>query len=88
MDSLGLRFKVYFLLFLPVHFFGGGPLSKETGYNRDYGRNPYPGYDDISQTPFLFDGELYVDQLPAMARVLTLEINSETVAYPYDILQT
>ncbi len=64
----------------------GDVLSKETGYNRDYGRNPYAGYDDINQTPFLFDG-VYVDKLPAMARVLTVELNGETVAYPYTTLQ-
>ncbi len=64
----------------------GDVLSKETGYNRSYGRNPYAGYDDINQTPFLFDG-VYVDALPPMARVLTIELNGETVAYPYDILQ-
>ena len=65
----------------------GSVLSKETGYNRSYGRNPYPGYDDISQSPFLYTGELYVDQLPAMARVLTIELEDETVAYPYDVLR-
>lgn len=64
----------------------GDVLSKETGYNRDYGRNPYAGYDDINNTPFLFDG-VYVDELPAMARVLTIELNGETVAYPYTTLQ-
>ena len=64
----------------------GDVLSKETGYNRDYGRNPYAGYDDINQTPFLFDG-VYIDKLPAMARVLTVELNGETVAYPYTTLQ-
>lgn len=65
----------------------GDVLSKDTGYNRSYGRNPYAGYDDISQTPFLFTGELYEDVLPAMARVLTLELNGETVAYPYKTLE-
>ena len=64
----------------------GDVLSKETGYNRDYGRNPYAGYDDINQTPFLFDG-VYVDKLPAMARVLTIELNGQTIAYPYTTLQ-
>jgi len=65
----------------------GSVLSKETGFNRNYGRNPYAGYDDITQTPFLFTGELYTDQLPAMARVLTVELNDETVAYPYKTLE-
>jgi hypothetical protein len=33
-------------------------LSRDTGVDRDYGRNPYPGYDDIDDPPFLFDGEI------------------------------
>ncbi len=28
----------------------GGVLSRETGYRRDYGRNPYVGYDDVKMT--------------------------------------
>ncbi len=65
----------------------GDVLSKETGFDRSYGRNPYAGYDDINQTPFLFTGEIYEDVLPAMARVLTIELNDETVAYPYETLE-
>jgi hypothetical protein len=63
----------------------GKVLSRETGFARDYGRNPYFGYDDINQTPFLFDGKT-PDQLPPMARVLTVDLSSEAVAYPYDVL--
>jgi hypothetical protein len=63
----------------------GKVLSRDTGHPRDYGRNPYYGYDDINQTPFLFDGAT-PDQLPPMARVLTIDLNSEAVAYPYDVL--
>lgn len=36
---------------------------------RDYGRNPYVGYDDLERLPFLFRGEL-PGELPAMARVV------------------
>ncbi len=63
----------------------GKVLSRDTGHPRDYGRNPYFGYDDINQTPFLFDGAT-PDQLPPMARVLTIDLNGEAVAYPYDVL--
>lgn len=63
----------------------GNVLSRDTGYTRNYGRNPYGGYDDIDQTPFLFDGAT-PDQLPPMARVLTVDLNNEAVAYPYDVL--
>jgi hypothetical protein len=63
----------------------GKVLSRDTGYSRDYGRNPYFGYDDISQTPFLYDGST-PDQLPPMARVLTVELDGEATAYHYDVL--
>ena len=63
----------------------GKVLSRDMGHPRDYGRNPYFGYDDINQTPFLFDGTT-PDQLPPMARVLTVDLNGEAVAYPYDVL--
>jgi hypothetical protein len=64
----------------------GSVLSRETGFPRDYGRNPYTGYDDINQSPFLFQGNPTPGQLPPMMRVLTLDLNGEMVAYPYDIL--
>jgi hypothetical protein len=64
----------------------GQVLSRDTGHPRDYGRNPYFGYDDISQTPFLFDGPT-PNQLPPMARVMTVDMDDEAVAYPYDVLR-
>jgi hypothetical protein len=64
----------------------GSVLSRETGYNRNYGSNPYLGYDDVNQTPFLYRGTPTPGQLVPMARVLTLEQNREAVAYPYEIL--
>lgn len=63
----------------------GKALSRDTGHPRNYGRNPYYGYDDINQTPFLFNGAT-PSQLPPMARVLTVDLNNEAVAYPYDVL--
>ena len=64
----------------------GKVLSRETGYSRNYGTNPYFGYDDINQAPFLYNGSTPV-QLPPMARVLTVELNNEAVAYPYEVLR-
>lgn len=32
-------------------------LSRETGHSRNYGQNPYTGYDAEDNTPFLFQGE-------------------------------
>ena len=48
-------------------------LSRETGYVRRYGANPYAGYDRIGNTPFLFRGEID-ERLGAMERVVTLDL--------------
>lgn len=65
----------------------GQVLSRDTGHNRDYGRNPYAGYDDVNQSPFLFRGPATPGALPPMARVLTVNLNGEAVAYPYSVLE-
>jgi hypothetical protein len=65
----------------------GDVLSRETGHVRDYGQNPYPGYDDQDSTPFLYDGPVTPDDLPSVARVLGLELAGEAVAYPYQTLE-
>ncbi len=73
----------------------GSVLSQETGYRRDYGHNPYAGYDDVNRSPFLYDGPPTPDVLLPMARVVTVDpstisgqaLNAEAVAYPYDVLQ-
>lgn len=65
----------------------GMVLSRDTGFRRDYGLNPYTGYDDLNRSPFLYRGPATPGTLPPMARVLALEINGDAVAYPYDVLQ-
>ena len=65
----------------------GTVLSRETGYPRDYGHNPYIGYDDVNNPPFLYQGPATPDQLPPVARVLTIDLNGEAVAYPYETLE-
>ncbi len=64
----------------------GQVLSRETGFGRDYGSNPYVGYDDVNSSPFLFRGPATPGALPPMARVMTVDLNGEAVAYPYDVL--
>jgi hypothetical protein len=66
----------------------GTVLSRETGFSRNYGRNPYLGYDDVNQSPFLYRGKETPGQLVPMARVLTLDLGGEAVAYPYEILSS
>jgi len=65
---------------------GGTVLSRDTGNPRDYGRNPYPGYDRADQEPFLFEG--VVDgRIAPKERVVTVELADEAVAYPYSELR-
>jgi len=65
----------------------GKVLSRDTGYSRNYGRNPYTGYDDVNRSPFLYVGPETPGTLPPMARVVTVDLNGEAVGYPYDVLQ-
>ena len=63
----------------------GDVLSRDTGYEFDYGRNPYVGYDSIDEKPFLFDG--VVDgRLPPVARVVTVGEQQNAIAFPYSEL--
>lgn len=65
----------------------GDVLSRDTGFQRDYGVNPYTGYDDISRPPFLYDGPETPGTLPPVARVIAAELNGDAAAYPYQILE-
>lgn len=61
-------------------------LSRNTGFDRRYGANPYPGYDDASTSPFLFEGE--VDgRLTAKARVVGIEAGGESAVVPLAVLR-
>lgn len=60
-------------------------LSKDTGFSRDYGTNPYVGYDDVDSPAFLFQGETD-GRLPPKARVISVETPVEDVAYPFEVL--
>lgn len=63
----------------------GWVLSRTTGHERDYGRNPYPGYDDVSTHPFLFKGK--VDgRLAAKTRVVGIRDGDASVAVIHDDL--
>lgn len=64
----------------------GRVLSKATGSNRPYGNNPYPGYDDISSTPFLLN-ETPDPRLPPMERILALQTGERQRIYPFSVLR-
>jgi len=51
-----------------------------TGFSRDYGRNPYAGYDDEGSFPFLFRGTVD-DRAVAKQRVVGVSIDGESVAF-------
>ena len=61
-------------------------LSRETGYTRAYGNNPYIGYDRADQSPFLFKGRPD-DRLLPMERVAALMLEGQSVAFPFMALE-
>lgn len=62
-------------------------MSRETGAGRSYGVNPYSGLDD-SNTPVtgLFRGD-YDPRLPDRSRVLAVDFDGATIAYPFGVLR-
>ena len=63
----------------------GKVLSRDTGFNRDYGRNPYKSYDAGGSEPFLFKGQLD-DRLDPVERVVAVEFGTDAAAYPFSRL--
>ncbi|MEO5918092.1 MAG: DUF3179 domain-containing protein [Candidatus Limnocylindrales bacterium] len=63
----------------------GRVLSRNTGQPRDYGRNPYAGYDSVDD-PFLFDGVLD-GRLSPMERVVTIGVGTAAVGFPFSELR-
>jgi len=63
----------------------GWVLSRDTGAERDYGRNPYVGYDEADSDPFLFDGDID-GRLAPKERVLGLGDAEDPVAVPLTVL--
>jgi hypothetical protein len=59
-------------------------LSTDTGAQRDYGTNPYAGYDDEDR-PFLFSGDID-PRLPAKEHVLGIAGEDHVIALPYSEL--
>ena len=56
------------------------------GFQRDYGTNPYPGYDDIHSSPFLFSGKTD-GRLGAMSRIVGIDRDGQAVAVVVDRLR-
>ncbi len=63
----------------------GDILSRETGYNRSYGRNPYAGYDDIDRSSMFMDESDLDGRLRPMQKVIGVKIGDRQKVYPYSI---
>ena len=60
-------------------------LTRDTGFDRSYGNNPYVGYDDVNSNPFLLD--IAPDgQLPPKQRVVALTRGDDSVAIVTDFV--
>ncbi len=60
-------------------------LSRTTGHAREYGMNPYRGYDDINNSPFMIKDSTD-PRLPPMERILSVSVNDKYRVYPYSEL--
>lgn len=62
----------------------GEVLAEPVGFRRNYRVNPYQGYDNVNQ-PLLVSAAPN-SRRPARERVVGLDLDWETVAYPYPVL--
>jgi Protein of unknown function (DUF3179) len=61
-------------------------LSRDTGYVREYGRNPYAGYDSVDSSPLFEARNADDDRLPSKERVVYVEVGDEAFAVPFSSL--
>jgi hypothetical protein len=64
----------------------GDVLSRDTGHSRDYGRNPYVGYDEAGDRPFLYSGVID-GRLAPKERVVTVGEGADATAFPFSELR-
>lgn len=60
-------------------------LSTDTGHARDYGRDPYAGYDRVPR--LIFDVQHRDGRHPLKEWVLGLRVNGKAKAYPFSVLE-
>lgn len=56
-----------------------------TGFNREYGRNPYVGYDDEGSEPFLFRG-IVDPRATSKLRVVGVEVGDDSTAFSLEAI--
>lgn len=61
-------------------------LSQDTGFDRDYGANPYVGYDEAGSEPFLLD-ERADRRLDPKVRVLAVRNGRDAVVVPLGVVR-
>lgn len=59
-------------------------LSADTGFARDYARDPYDGYERVQK--LMFDVQHRDDRFPPKEWVLGVEVNGTHKAYPFSVL--
>jgi Protein of unknown function (DUF3179) len=64
----------------------GKVLSRDTGYDRPYGQNPYEGYDDVDSPPIFPAANSDDDRLAPKERVVFVERDGKSVAVPFSVL--
>ena len=62
-------------------------LSRDTGFSRQYGINPYRDYDSRPGRPFLFRGEIDARLSSPVEHVLAATMDGIAKAYPFAILR-
>jgi Protein of unknown function (DUF3179) len=60
----------------------GELLSRDTGFSRPYGQNPYTGYDDVDFGPFFGAANEGDKRLPPKERVVYIERGEDAVGVP------
>jgi hypothetical protein len=61
-------------------------LNRDTGFARDYGRNPYAGYDRIDSSPLFATRNPGDDRLPPKERVVYVEVGKDAFAIRFSAL--
>jgi hypothetical protein len=85
LEVLGGASTVPWAVFRDAHP-DGRVLSRDTGFDRPYGQNPYVGYDAPGSLPSRFFLGPIDRTLPPMERVLAVDLGGEVKAYPYAAL--